>query len=46
MLKFSLSRNKRNTSKKNENRPRKRQPAVSRILGDAAGGKPNASRAA
>ena len=46
MLKFSLSRNKRNTSKKNENRPRKRQPAVSRILGDAPAGKPNTSRSA
>ena len=46
MLKFSLSRNKRNTSKKNENRPRKRQPEVSRILGSTPGGKPNASRSA
>lgn len=46
MLKFSLSRGKRNTSKKNESRPRKRQPAVSRILGESSGKKANISRRA
>lgn len=46
MLKFSLSRHKRNTSKKNESRPRKRQPAVSRILGESSGKKANTSRRA
>ena len=40
MLHFSLSRSKRNTSKKNENRERRtprRRPGASRILADAAG---------
>ena len=46
MLRFSLSRNKRNTSKKNEHRPRKRQPEASRILGHTSGDKPNTSRSA